>query len=304
MTSNELGLSTSVSIAPQLRVVGQILHSEPPRTIAMKRSLPFVVGLGAYVFCCLVASVEGQEKKTDPPRPKNPLMDIPFFSIGPKDTKDAVSGNPSKHFFFDFLEGNSYTIDIRAKTPKFDPLVRLEDEKGKEIAKDDNSGGGVDAHIAYKPAKTGKFKVVVTTSDASTGRFHITVDQIGNVGNAGSGAELVLKNGTATINSKLMVNDPKDKVQTNSPARSFPVKMKSGKTYVIDMIGKTKTGFGFDPYLRLEDPSGKEVAANDDGGGNFNARITYSCRKDGTYSIIATTVSNGAGFFDLKVVEK
>jgi hypothetical protein len=102
----------------------------------------------------------------------------------------------------------------------------------------------------------------------------------------------------------LHIGRSKDTVNTDSPARQFPIKMKQGNTYVIDMIGKTQTGFGFDPYLRLEDPAGREVAKDDDSGGKLNARISYACPKDGTYTIIATTLVKGAGFFELKVAEK
>jgi hypothetical protein len=56
-------------------------------------------------------------------------------------------------------------------------------------------------------------------------------------------------------------------VRTESPARAFPVKMRVGKTYV-------------------------------------NARITYACPKEGTYTVVATTVHKGAGFFELQVTEK
>src|SRR5436853_442313 len=97
--------------------------------------------------CALLSQAGGQEKKKDPPRPKNAVLDIAIFSIREKDTKDKVTGQPAKPFMVQLLEGNSYTIDVRSKTPNFDPRVRLEDDKGNELGSDDNSGGGVDAHL-------------------------------------------------------------------------------------------------------------------------------------------------------------
>jgi hypothetical protein len=263
-----------------------------------------IVGLALGLLVSTTASLVDAQDKKEPPRPKNAVLDFNIFSLRGKEPKDPVSGRPSKAFMVKLLEGNTYAIDLRSMTPKFDPLVRLEDEAGKEVGKDDNSGGGVDAHLVYKPAKTGNFKVIVTAASDELGRFHLIVDQHGNVGTVGTGTEVVLMGGAATLSSKLLVNDPRDTVKNESPARSFPIKMSAGKTYVIDMIGKGKTGVDFDPYLRLEDSAGKEVAANDDGGGNFNARITYACTKSGSFTIIATTVHKGAGFFDLKVAEK
>jgi hypothetical protein len=62
--------------------------------------------------------------------------------------------------------------------------------------------------------------------------------------------------------------------------------MKAGRTYVIDMKARTP---GFDPFLRLEDPDGKQVAFDDDGGGNLDARIVYRAPRDGVHRIICTT---------------
>jgi len=63
-----------------------------------------------------------------------------------------------------------------------------------------------------------------------------------------------------------------------------------------------------DPFRRLLNPDGKQVAADDDGGGFPNARITYKADQDGTYKIIATTFMPGktgaeTGKFTLTVNE-
>ena len=77
--------------------------------------------------------------------------------------------------------------------------------------------------------------------------------------------------------------------------------MVAGKTYQIDM---TKANGGLDPYLRLEDSAGKNVAQDDDSGGNLNARIMFNCTQTGEYRIVATTFVGGTGNFTLQVSEK
>src|SRR5262249_14393602 len=57
----------------------------------------------------------------------------------------------------------------------------------------------------------------------------------------------------------------------------------------------------FDAYLRLEDAAGKELAEDDDSGGNLNARIIFSCTKDGNYKVICTCFSEATGNFTLSV---
>jgi hypothetical protein len=58
----------------------------------------------------------------------------------------------------------------------------------------------------------------------------------------------------------------------------------------------------FDPYLRLEDPGGREVAHDDDSGGFPNARITFRAPQAGDYRVVCTTYApRQAGSYVLTV---
>jgi peroxiredoxin len=88
-------------------------------------------------------------------------------------------------------------------------------------------------------------------------------------------------------------DDPKDP-KRNTPCKIHVVSLKKGQGYTIDMIG-----MGFDAYLRLEDNAGKQLAEDDDSGGNLNAQIIFNCTKDGDYKIYCTCVGNGSGKYIL-----
>jgi hypothetical protein len=95
-----------------------------------------------------------------------------------------------------------------------------------------------------------------------------------------------------------------DKMVQGKYAKVHEVKLTAGKAYQIDMVSKEGNPQKFDPFLRLEDPDGREVAQDDDGGGFPNARITYAPEKAGTYKVIATTFQpNMTGKFALTVKE-
>lgn len=88
------------------------------------------------------------------------------------------------------------------------------------------------------------------------------------------------------------------------------VHLEVGKVYQIDMKGDAKRpaySSALDPYLRLEDPSGRHLDSNDDAPGAYgtslDARILFPCMASGTYRIIATTFDNGTGAFFLQVSE-
>lgn len=87
----------------------------------------------------------------------------------------------------------------------------------------------------------------------------------------------------------LAENDPKDE-KLNYPSKKFTVKLQKDKTYVIDMASKE-----FDTYLRLLDKKGKQLAEDDDGGGELNSRIIASASESGDHTIIATSFDGQDG---------
>jgi hypothetical protein len=97
---------------------------------------------------------------------------------------------------------------------------------------------------------------------------------------------------------QLTAADPRDKVLNESHRKVYDVMLKAGRTYVIDMVSSE-----FDAYLRLEDPDGKQLAQDDDGGGQLNARIVFTAPRDGTYHIIATSLEEDVGRYTVTVQE-
>jgi thiol-disulfide isomerase/thioredoxin len=110
------------------------------------------------------------------------------------------------------------------------------------------------------------------------------------------------------VEGKLTATDPNNKVMgQDRPFKSYDYKMKSGTIYVIEMKDPTfdpqKREKNFDPFLRLENPQGKEVAFNDDGDPrkNLDSRIVYMAKENGTFKIIATCLTPVMGNFVLTV---
>jgi len=80
------------------------------------------------------------------------------------------------------------------------------------------------------------------------------------------------------------------------PAQIHKVKMTGGKTYLIDLESKE-----FDVYLRVLDAAGKQLASDDDGGENLNARLRFRPAREGNYQVVATRFGNREGDYLLKV---
>jgi hypothetical protein len=209
------------------------------------------------------------------------------------DEKDKVQKQPCKIFTVEFKAGRNYKIDM--VSGDIDSYLRLEDPAGKELAKDDDSGGLVNARIGFPCPADGTYRIICTTFAGGTGPFTLTIQET----TIAKPAELTLKDGMAKEESKLSATDATDAVQTRSVCKVYAIKLAKGKSYEIDMTSKD-----VDSYLRLEDAAGKQLAKDDDRGGDRNARIQFQCPEDGEYRIIATTYLGGVGGFTLTVKQK
>ena len=262
------------------------------------------LGNGTGNFKLTMVEVSGTKNKVEAKTDKSVgAIFSKLDELSNDDDKDVkLTNSPCKKYTVKFAEGKIYQIDLKSKD--FDAFLRLEDPTGKEVAYNDDAPGGstLDSQIIYKAPKAGDFKIVATSLNGNTGTFKLTVaEATGAAGISkfkGKAIPLVLKNGKASHEGEL---DANDQVVTGRHFKIFTAKLDAGKTYQIDHRGGTP---GFDAFLFLEDPDGKELAHDDDGGGDLNSRITYKINKTGNYRIIATTLPpNQEGKFTLEVVD-
>jgi hypothetical protein len=99
------------------------------------------------------------------------------------------------------------------------------------------------------------------------------------------------------VAGELTRDDPVDPVLKKGYHKVYSVQFVAGAYYRIDLVSKD-----FDAYVRLEASTGKQLAEDDDGGGEFNARLIYKAQKGDTCRIIVTTyAANKTGRFLLTV---
>jgi len=77
-------------------------------------------------------------------------------------------------YTIDLKQGVLYRIELSSTT--VDPYLRIEDENGKVLAEDDDSGGDLNSMIFFRPGATGTYRLLVSTFEArQTGAFTLTV---------------------------------------------------------------------------------------------------------------------------------
>jgi S1-C subfamily serine protease len=69
--------------------------------------------------------------------------------------------------------GQKYQLEVT--TNQFDPILRIEDGRGKELAFDRNSGGQLHPRIVFAPSTDSVFRVIVSHYDARLGNFSLNV---------------------------------------------------------------------------------------------------------------------------------
>ena len=94
-------------------------------------------------------------------------------------------------------------------------------------------------------------------------------------------------------------------IGSNGDRDWFGVELVAGRTYVIDLRGSS-TGDGTlsDPYLHgIHDSDGNLIprTTNDDGGGGYNSRVTFTATESGTHYIAAGAYSSRQGTYELEV---
>lgn len=258
-----------------------------------------------------VAVVRDVAKPIGAPPPGPPLLPAEGGNVVSTYTVDLgeLARNDRE---FQFLAGVRYLIKATPVGGQ-DIDIFIDDAMGKPVAQDDR--GAAKAELNWTPTRTGPYKVEV--ENLGPGNAKVTVQVISFGGplaaldkGPGPGAappvdrrllptKLVVPTRFGTrVNDALAFADPKDPGRPFSFCKVYQVNMVAGKTYVIDMEGP------FDPYLRLEDANGLEMARDDDGGDGLNSRLTYVCPRTGMYRIFATSCGGGqTGTYTLTVRE-
>ncbi len=89
---------------------------------------------------------------------------------------------------------------------------------------------------------------------------------------------------------KGMIAEGDAKVKTRDgplPAKRFVVALQGGKQYRLTMDSQD-----IDSYLVLQDKTGKELAFDDDSGGNQNSLLLYTPARDDNYTVFAAALPN------------
>lgn len=247
------------------------------------RLMCIIIAIGA--FFALASIVYGQ----------GPMVRSYGGSLGPgtSDYSPAM-GKYYRVWNFSLNPNTRYTFDLTSQY--FDTYLILRDSSGREIARDDDGGQGLNARLVFVPSYFGTFQVVATSyPQNATGPFTLTMTQLPIGGPIPPPPPV--PNRELTLLGRVNVG-PELWLRPGSFYTRHNVTFGLGQIYSIEVNTTGRDSFDpnwFDPMVYVVDQYGTVVAQDDDSGGGLNARINGFVPQPGrTYSVIVTTFARQA----------
>lgn len=200
----------------------------------------------------------------------------------------SVSGNleyagDSDWFAVTLTAGTSYQIGIAGGTLS-DPYLFLRNTSGTIIARDDDSGVGLNSLLTYTPTTSGTFYIEARGASAyGSGTYTASVAIATNAtGNGGSSAAADDYAGSTSTTGSLSVGGSvSGNLESGGDSDWFRVTLTAGTNYRFGVNGTSLS----DPYLNIRNSDGSIVASDDDSGTGLNSLLTYNATTSGTYYV-------------------
>jgi|GEM_PF-2278034 len=178
---------------------------------------------------------------------------------------------------FEASEGDVVTATMESGG---DTRLILLDPTGQVVAENDDYGGGLNSQIdRVGPLTSGTYTIVATTyTEDSLLEYNLSLEQTGTQ--------------TADLRSISYGQTRSGEVDSTDPTGYYghyePVEFEASEGDVVTVTMES----GGDTRLILLDPTGQEIAENDDYDGDLNSQISeIGPLTSGTYTIVATTYS-------------
>jgi hypothetical protein len=254
----------------------------------------FTVGLALLLPAGTGKVFDAEEKQPA----KKTILQLGHWKAGTLTTEDAVDnvwGTRCKEYEIPCEPGQTYVIDMEARSKDFDPVLRLKDRAGRQWASDNDAGVGCNARIVFTCPRKDNYIIVATTYAGDTGDFELIVrNPVELRGQSHATVDRLPRNGVQYIRELHF---------SERPYRAYPVKLERGRTYVFEATAQDEK---LKPILLLRRTiSNWRTSGRDENRqGAATARIVYTCPETTIYFVLVTTTEAGTvGSFELKIEE-
>lgn len=177
-----------------------------------------------------------------------------------------------------------------------DPLLRVLDRDGNEIATNDDSEYGLDSALAFTPQRSGDVFIDARAyADAYAGDYvlNITAERAprDNIS-----AERYTR-GSIRVDQTLQGT-----LDFDADRDWYRIRLQEGQSYRFTLRSDGDNPLS-DPYVRLHNPAGEEAAYDDDGGDGLNSYLEFTAPSSGVYFVSAGAFADsGTGGYTLSAM--
>lgn len=213
----------------------------------------------------------------------------------------TIQGSTSRvEYTFQATAGDVIGIEMNRTSGNLDTLLLLLDASGREVAQndDDAQGSTLDSYLRnFTIPATGTYTIVATryqqAQGASEGGFRLRLEGVTTTATTTQAGPTMSFNVDGTL---ALGGEVSGSITEDNPLRLYSFEGTSGQVVTITMESASDE---LDTFLILLDPTGREIARNDDintSGGNYNSILdNLRLGSSGTYTIVATRYQQSFG---------
>jgi serine protease Do len=202
---------------------------------------------------------------------------------------------PVDNSFFDLytFEGRAgQRVQIEMSSRELDAYLILLDPNGRDLAQDDDGGGGTNARIAIALPTDGTYFLMANSYQAGqAGTYTLRATATGGSNAVSREGVILRQEGVLGPGASVLPTD-------GSLYRAYTFEGRAGQSVTIDLASPD-----FDTYLALLDPDGRAIGENDDiNPANRNSRLTVTLPRTGVYRAIVNAYNRrGRGRYLLTI---
>lgn len=233
-----------------------------------------------------VADTQAGKIGTLPPLPTLPLNNPPITKAFTDKDERLPDGSYFQVYTFAGQAGQRITIEMQSR--QIDSYLVLFDANGKQIAEDDDSGGGKNARIQVTLSTTGTYTLYANSYEGGKiGNYTLSARSTSS-----SPSVLLDRKGRLTAQSPTLQQD-------GTPYEMLSFTGKAGQTVQITMTSRD-----FHPYLLLYSPDQKLLKEHDGLPDRQRAMMQVRLPHSGTYRVVANTFDRrGKGEYQIIIKE-
>jgi hypothetical protein len=191
---------------------------------------------------------------------------------------ELLGGTPTDEWMIRGAEGQLLLAEFRSD--EVDARVLLMDSTAIHQVAGSGTGGAGEANIVRaRLPRAGRYWLIVGGA-TRTGTYRVRVRTRTLVAPAGEHGGTLMLDGEA----ESTIQETDSSLDGTGRLDLWRFTGATGQLVQIDMTSAT-----VDPFLILQDPTGRELARDDDGGEGTAARIRFRLPRSGTFRVVATT---------------